>query len=95
VHSSYAHPGDEMTCRFEAWEVALDRIELDVIRAERALARGDGTARVDAWHTPDDYGPIPTILRNRAEELLVRQRQVLRALLEQMAASAEQGSALI
>ena len=64
-----ARPDDARTCRQEAWQVALDRIELDVIRAERALET-DGVMRVDEWTVPDDYGPIPVSLRGRAEDIL-------------------------
>ena len=88
MHNAYTHFDETMTCRHEAWEIALDRVELDVIRAERALAGGEGTAQVDAWHLPDDYGPIPGALRPRAEELVNRQRQVLSGLSERMAVTA-------
>ncbi len=85
----YARFGETTTCRHEAWEIALDRVELDVIRAERALTGSEGTARVDAWHIPDDYGPIPGALRPRAENLVARQQQVIRGLAERMAVTAQ------
>ncbi len=63
----------------EAWEVALDRIELDVMRAEHRLAHGL-TLTIDLWDVPVGYGPLPDSLRTKAEEILARQR----ACLEQM-----------
>lgn len=74
---------DPSQARFEAWEVVLDRLELDVIRTERALASGAGLPRpLDSWHVPDDYGPVPAALRARAEEVLGRQRDAVRHLAE-------------
>src|SRR4051812_13809068 len=73
-----------MECRHEAWEVALDRIELDVIRVQKAVDSGHGGARVDDWHVPDDYGPIPSALRPRAEEILSRQAELLQRISEQL-----------
>lgn len=61
---------------FTAWQVSLDRIELDVIRAERSLATG-ALLVTDVWDVPDDHGPMPEELRPRAEALLERQRAVL------------------
>jgi hypothetical protein len=78
----------ETTSRYQAWEVALDRIELDLIRAERAVAAGTGVPRLDEWHVPDYYGPIPVALRPRAEEILARQRVSLRRIGEQLGVTA-------
>jgi len=63
-----------------AWQVTLDRIELDVIRAERGLAQGLGQGpvrTVDQWDKPADHGPVPDELRDRAEEILARQRECM------------------
>jgi hypothetical protein len=83
-------PGAVMaTPRFKAWEVTLDRIELDVIRTEKALDEGLGLERpLDEWHVPDDYGPIPAALRPRAEEILARQQVAMRRIAEQLGVNA-------
>ena len=75
--------------RHEAWEVALDRIELDLVRAERAIESGAGLARVDVWREPDYYGPIPVSLRSRAEEILARQQRTMRRLTELLGVTAQ------
>jgi len=80
----YAGLGECTASRHEAWEVALDRVELDLIRAERAVAIGPGLARLDEWRVPDYYGPIPAALRPRAEEILARQQQTVRRISEQL-----------
>ena len=80
---------DATATRYEAWEVALDRVELDLIRAERALALGTGLSRVDEWQVPDYYGPIPVALRPRAEEILARQQRTARRLSEQLGVTAQ------
>ena len=75
--------------RHRAWEVTLDRLELDVIRAERALeAHDDGRRPLDEWYPPDDYGPIPAALRPRAEDLLARQAAVTRRIGERLGVTA-------
>ena len=78
-----------MASRHEAWEVALDRVELDLIRAERAVESGTGLARIDDWQVPDYYGPIPVSLRPRAEEILARQQRALRRISEQLSSTAQ------
>jgi hypothetical protein len=89
VSDPYSVLGDAATARHEAWEVALDRVELDLIRAERALALGTGLARVDEWEVPDYYGPIPVALRSRAEEILARQQRTARQLSDQLGVTAQ------
>ena len=84
MENSFAVLGEAMACRHEAWEVALDRVELDVIRVEKAIESGHGVTRVDEWHVPDDYGPIPLILRPRAEEILTRQRVLVERICERL-----------
>jgi hypothetical protein len=76
------------TPRFEAWEVTLDRLELDVILTEKALEDGAFARPLDPWHVPDDYGPIPAALRPRAEQLLERQRLAMRRLTDQLGVTA-------
>ena len=55
-----------------------------MIRVEKAVERGDGVTRVDEWRVPDDYGPIPIVLRPRAEEILRRQRELLERICERL-----------
>ena len=73
-----------MDTRTEAWQVTLDRLELDVLLTERGLDEGALSRPLDAWHVPDNYGPIPLALRPRAEQLLERQRVAMRRLTEQL-----------
>ncbi len=73
----------------EAWEVSLDRIELDVIRAEISLAN-DSDLRVDEWDVPVDHGPLPASLRPRAEELLARQEALLARIADKLGATGRQ-----
>jgi hypothetical protein len=57
------------------WETALDRLELDVLLAERKLA--DAAAPdLEAWDEPDLVGPMPADLVERARAILARQRVV-------------------
>ncbi|MEI5675478.1 MULTISPECIES: hypothetical protein [Nocardioides] len=67
----------------DAWQVDLDRIELDVIRAERALENGS-ELRTDAWDLPGNHGTIPAELRERAEGILARQHSVMERIAEQL-----------
>jgi hypothetical protein len=57
------------------WETALDRLELDVIRAERKLADA-GAPDLEAWDEPNLVGPLPADLVERALAILARQRLV-------------------
>ena len=75
----------------EVWQVELDRLELDVLRAERALA--DNTLlRTDPWDLPGVRGPMPEELREQAVSLLERQRAVTAALAQRLGATARQQS---
>ncbi|KQQ39763.1 hypothetical protein [Nocardioides sp. Leaf307] len=65
----------------KSWQIELDRVELDVMRAERGLAHG-AVLQTDPWHVPDDHGPLPEALRERAEEIHARQQVVLAAIAE-------------
>lgn len=57
------------------WETALDRLELDVILAERLL--DDPTRQVpEPWDEPQLTGPIPADLQDRAVAIAERQRRV-------------------
>ena len=60
-----------------AWEIVLDRIELDVMRGERNLARGL-EFRTDPWDLPDDdLGPLPVSLVERAAGIHRRQHDLI------------------
>ncbi|GAA1137785.1 hypothetical protein [Nocardioides aquiterrae] len=57
------------------WETTLDRLELDVILAERKL--DDPTAPdLEPWDEPNLAGPVPLDLVDRALAILARQRAV-------------------
>lgn len=73
----------------DAWQVTLDRIELDVIRAELALAHGTDL-RVDQWDVPGPQGPVPTALQARAHEILARQEAVLEQLADRLGDTSRQ-----
>ncbi len=87
MSDTYGAPEEPTASRHEAWEVALDRVELDLIRTEQAIEAGTGLARLDQWHVPDYYGPIPVSLRPRAEEILARQQRAVRRISEQLGAT--------
>jgi hypothetical protein len=60
------------------WETALDRLELDVLLAERMLADPGRPrpATLEPWDEPTLSGPIPGDLVDRALALRERQLQV-------------------
>lgn len=65
-----------------AWEIVLDRIELDVMRGERNLARGL-EFRTDPWDVPDgDLGPLPASLVERAAGIHRRQHDLIEKMSE-------------
>jgi hypothetical protein len=61
------------------WATALDRLELEVILAERRLEDPSRPAP-ESWDEPDLRGPIPADLQERAVALLDRQHQVRAAM---------------
>lgn len=61
------------------WEVELDRLELDVLRAERLL-KGLEALTVEPWNPPRVPGQMPADLAVRAKELLDRQERATAAL---------------
>lgn len=67
---------DQETSHAE-WEVVLDRIELDVMRAEHRLAQGVALTIFDRWDAPANHDPLPASLRERAEQLVARQHACL------------------
>lgn len=60
------------------WETALDRLELDVLLAERMLADPTRVDRLshEPWDEPTLSGPIPADLVERALALRERQARV-------------------
>ena len=57
------------------WETVLDRLELDVLRAERKLADPEAPD-LEPWSDPALTGPCPPDLAPRARALLARQQEV-------------------
>lgn len=57
------------------WETVLDRLELDLILAERKLADPDAPDP-EPWSEPQLAGPLPADLVGRARDLLARQTSV-------------------
>jgi hypothetical protein len=66
-----------------AWEVELDRLELDVMQVER-LIKAMKPLETSAWTVPALQSPLPEHLLPRALEIHERQgealKQILRAL---------------
>jgi len=58
-----------------AWEMALDRLDLDVTMAERMLASGQAPAP-EPWDLPQVGGPIPAGLLPRALDIQRRQAAI-------------------
>jgi hypothetical protein len=61
------------------WVLALDRLEVDVLLAER-LVRSLDPAPLQEWRPPLLTGPMPDDLVDRATAILRRQEAVLAAL---------------
>ncbi|GAB2873644.1 hypothetical protein [Nocardioides pacificus] len=76
--------------RHLVWETALDRLELDVMRAERLLDEDATVAPPASWDEPELDGPIPDDLVERALALLERQRRVQDTLQQRLDASRQQ-----
>lgn len=71
------------------WETELDRLELDVIRAER-LAKGLSDLSVDPWNPPAIPGQMPADLAHRAQDLLDREERAIAELARALAAAQKQ-----
>lgn len=56
------------------WETEIDRLELDVIRAERLL-KGLASMPTEPWDPPVIPGQMPADLAIRAQDLLDRQER--------------------
>ncbi|SDS43270.1 hypothetical protein SAMN04488570_1869 [Nocardioides scoriae] len=63
-----------------AWETELDRLELDLHRAERLLAASRSLEAPPEWIAPADRGPMPAYLLPRARELHARQQELMQRL---------------
>ena len=61
------------------WETALDRLELDLMRAEKLLHH-EGSPTLESWDEPDLDGPVPDDLYDWAVELRARQESLQAAL---------------
>lgn len=73
------------------WETALDRLELDVMLAERTLADPSRDRQIDEpWDEPTLAGPIPPDLVDRALEIRERQLQVEAELVRAVGAARSQ-----
>ncbi len=74
------------------WETALDRLELEVILAERILADPTRGPRPDhePWDEPQLEGPIPADLADRAMSIRARQLKVEARLVTALGAARRQ-----
>ncbi|WP_249933208.1 hypothetical protein [Blastococcus sp. CCUG 61487] len=78
------------------WQEALDELEGDVLDAEAALARNRSEEiatwgrRTEDWVPPNDLGPLPENLRERAARLLQHQLAVAEQLVERITQSQKQ-----
>lgn len=72
---------ERVTINRLAWEVALDRLELDIVMVERLLRQMDPPS-LDRWDVPEIDGPIPADLLPRALGLQQRQAACLEAVRE-------------
>lgn len=72
-----------------AWEVALDRLELDLVMVERQLTLLDAPP-LDRWDVPEVDGPIPADLLPRALDIQVRQEAALRQVGESLTTNRQQ-----
>jgi hypothetical protein len=71
------------------WEIELDRLELDVVRAERLLKGLQGLP-TDPWIPPAVPGRMPDDLVMRAQDLLDRQGRASKRLKESLSAAQQQ-----
>jgi hypothetical protein len=71
------------------WEIELDRLEVDVVRAER-LVKGLEALPADPWDPPAVPGRMPFDLAVRARDLLDRQERAIESLRESLASAQRQ-----
>jgi hypothetical protein len=71
------------------WESELDRLELDVLRAERLL-KGLDAMPIEPWNPPPVPGQMPADLALRAQDLLDRQERATADLRDALTAAQQQ-----
>ena len=71
------------------WKTELDRLELDVVRAERLL-QGLQAMPLEQWTPPPVPGPMPADLVARAQHLLDRQERASARLRDSLATAQQQ-----
>jgi hypothetical protein len=71
------------------WGHELDRLEVDVVRAERIL-KGLETMPAEPWTPPAVPGQMPADLAERAQDLLDRQERALADLRDALAEAQRQ-----
>jgi len=74
---------------YDRWAAALTELELDVADTE-AMLLGDHLPPAEPWEPPQDLGPLPIPLRDRAQRLVERQREVAQRLAEALVLSRRQ-----
>jgi len=82
---------------YEAWQAALDELELSVEAVEAQLrgAHADRDRPVtDPWRPPAGLGPLPLELRPRADAILARQLAATEALTRGILANRQQAALL-
>ena len=62
-----------------AWETELDRLELELHRAERLLTAAR-TLEAPDWQAPPERGPMPDYLLPRARQIHARQQELIERL---------------
>ncbi|MFJ6028456.1 hypothetical protein ACIQCN_13420 [Pseudarthrobacter sp. NPDC092424] len=62
------------------WDSVLADFEADVQAAQNAGAAGEAAEATEPWTAPQDLGPLPARLAERAARILSAQRHALRAL---------------
>lgn len=88
VPSAFSSSSNEESNR-RAWEATLDRLEQDVLMAERFLESGQPPT-TEPWEVPQLDGPMPDGLLRRASEILLRQAEVKDSLRVALAANDKQ-----
>ena len=73
----------------EDWETVLDRLEVEVLWAERLL-RAAKPLDPSGWTPPRAIGPMPEQLVERAREIHARQLETMSKLVEAMRRSTQQ-----
>ena len=73
----------------EDWETVLDRLEVEVLWAERLL-RAAKPLDPSGWTPPRAIGPMPEELVARAREIHARQLETMTKLVEAMRRSTQQ-----